>query len=181
MTRSKKRLMPNERSRKTDSQMQRIKVDNFDNWDFKETSNNQNITLQTFQLTSRLQQRNEERTLPLVKMIRLDLRRIVSVDDEAWSLRPGSYVAFLLCRSNWDNRLNDMICFIIFCLNCIRRGRNATSEPGLSHFGSHHIGKSINILDGKKRTCKEIAILQCNNSAKTHQSKAILEDKSPFF
>ena len=26
---------------------------------------------------------------------------------------------------------NEMICFIIFCLNCIRHGRNATYEPGL--------------------------------------------------
>ena len=26
---------------------------------------------------------------------------------------------------------NGMICFIIFCLNCIRHGRNATYEPGL--------------------------------------------------
>ena len=28
---------------------------------------------------------------------------------------------------------NEMICFIIFCLNCIRRGRNATYEPGLNY------------------------------------------------
>ena len=27
---------------------------------------------------------------------------------------------------------NEMICFIIFCLNCIRHGRNATYEPGFS-------------------------------------------------
>ena len=27
---------------------------------------------------------------------------------------------------------NEMICLIIFCLNCIRHGRNATYEPGLS-------------------------------------------------
>ena len=27
---------------------------------------------------------------------------------------------------------NEMICFIIFCLNCIQRGRNATYEPGLT-------------------------------------------------
>ena len=26
---------------------------------------------------------------------------------------------------------NEMICFISFCLNCIRHGRNATYEPGL--------------------------------------------------
>ena len=26
---------------------------------------------------------------------------------------------------------NEMICFIIFCLNCIRHGRNATYKPGL--------------------------------------------------
>ena len=26
---------------------------------------------------------------------------------------------------------NEMICLIIFCLNCIRHGRNATYEPGL--------------------------------------------------
>ena len=26
---------------------------------------------------------------------------------------------------------NEMICSIIFCLNCIRHGRNATYEPGL--------------------------------------------------
>ena len=29
---------------------------------------------------------------------------------------------------------NEMICFIIFCLNCIRHGRNATFEPGLRQF-----------------------------------------------
>ena len=28
---------------------------------------------------------------------------------------------------------NEMICFIIFSLNCIRQGRNATYEPGLSN------------------------------------------------
>ena len=27
---------------------------------------------------------------------------------------------------------NEMICFIIYCLNCIRHGRNATYERGLS-------------------------------------------------
>ena len=27
---------------------------------------------------------------------------------------------------------NEMICFIIFCLNCIRHARNATYEPGLN-------------------------------------------------
>ena len=27
---------------------------------------------------------------------------------------------------------NEMICFIIFCLNCIRHGRNTTYEPGLT-------------------------------------------------
>ena len=27
---------------------------------------------------------------------------------------------------------NEMICFIIFCLNCIRCDRNATYEPGLT-------------------------------------------------
>ena len=27
---------------------------------------------------------------------------------------------------------NEMICFIIFCLNCIRHGRNAMYEPGLT-------------------------------------------------
>ena len=26
---------------------------------------------------------------------------------------------------------NEMICFIIYCLNCIRHGRNATFERGL--------------------------------------------------
>ena len=26
---------------------------------------------------------------------------------------------------------NEMICFIIYCLNCIRHGRNATYERGL--------------------------------------------------
>ena len=26
---------------------------------------------------------------------------------------------------------NEMICFIIYCLNCIRQGRNATYERGL--------------------------------------------------
>ena len=29
---------------------------------------------------------------------------------------------------------NEMICFIIYCLNCIRHGRNATYERGLSYF-----------------------------------------------
>ena len=29
---------------------------------------------------------------------------------------------------------NEMICFIIFCLNCIRHGRNATYELGLILF-----------------------------------------------
>ena len=28
---------------------------------------------------------------------------------------------------------NEMICFIIYCLNCIRHGRNATYEPDLIH------------------------------------------------
>ena len=28
---------------------------------------------------------------------------------------------------------NEMICFIIYCLNCIRHGRNATYERGLSN------------------------------------------------
>ena len=27
---------------------------------------------------------------------------------------------------------NEMICFIIYCLNCIRHGRNATYERGLT-------------------------------------------------
>ena len=27
---------------------------------------------------------------------------------------------------------NEMICVIIFCLNCIRHSRNATYEPGLN-------------------------------------------------
>ena len=27
---------------------------------------------------------------------------------------------------------NEMICFIIYCLNCIRHGRNATYERGLN-------------------------------------------------
>ena len=31
---------------------------------------------------------------------------------------------------------NEMICLIIFCLNCIRHGRNATYEPGLSYLNS---------------------------------------------
>ena len=29
---------------------------------------------------------------------------------------------------------NEIICFIIFCLNCIRHDRNATYEPGLNGF-----------------------------------------------
>ena len=31
---------------------------------------------------------------------------------------------------------NEMICFIIYCLNCIRHGRNATYERGLRWFQS---------------------------------------------
>ena len=29
---------------------------------------------------------------------------------------------------------NEIICFIIYCLHCIRHGRNATYERGLIHF-----------------------------------------------
>ena len=29
---------------------------------------------------------------------------------------------------------NEMICFIIYCLNCIRHGRNATYERGLRQY-----------------------------------------------
>ena len=29
---------------------------------------------------------------------------------------------------------NEIICFVIYCLNCIRHGRNSTNERGLIHF-----------------------------------------------
>ena len=32
---------------------------------------------------------------------------------------------------------NEMICFIIYCLNCIRHGRNATFERGLKDVRAH--------------------------------------------
>ena len=45
------------------------------------------------------------------------------------NLRPGSYVAFLPRRiQTKDYEANHLI---IYCLNCIRQGRNATYEPGL--------------------------------------------------
>ena len=31
-----------------------------------------------------------------------------------------------------ETKDNEMICFIIFCLNCIQHSRNATYEPGLT-------------------------------------------------
>ena len=145
MTRHKKRLMPNQRSHKTGLPNARDLTT-----DFNETSNNQNIRLETFQLTSRLQQRNEEWTHPLVKMIRinwytrLDLKWTVSWVSKARFIRRISVVWNAI-----ETIDNEMICFIIFCLNCIRHGRYTTYEPGLSHLGSHHIGKWMNILDGK--------------------------------
>ena len=52
-------------------------------------------------------------------------------------IRPGSYVAFLSAVSNAietkDNEANHLI---IYCLNCIRHGRNATYQPGLRVFHS---------------------------------------------
>ena len=42
---------------------------------------------------------------------------------------------------------NEMICLIIFCLNCIRHGRNATYEPGLtSLYSLEEVGVNQNHL-----------------------------------
>ena len=66
------------------------------------------------------------------------------------SMWSGSYVAFLprvecnLIQTK-DNEANHLI---IYCLNCIRQGRNATYEPGLTNFsivfGSPHAFLSLN-------------------------------------
>ena len=52
---------------------------------------------------------------------------------------------FIRCISAVSNAFktidNEMICFIIFCLNCIRHGRNATYEPGLRSLRNTHTRK----------------------------------------
>ena len=49
-----------------------------------------------------------------------------------------SKARFIRCISAVSNAIetidNEMICFIIYCLNCIRHGRNATYERGLTVF-----------------------------------------------
>ena len=48
-----------------------------------------------------------------------------------WQLRPG--IRRISTVSNAIEIIdNEMICFIIYCLNCIRHGRNATYERGLT-------------------------------------------------
>ena len=48
------------------------------------------------------------------------------------SLRPCSYARDISAVSNAVETIdNEMICFIIFCLNCFRHGRNTTYELGL--------------------------------------------------
>ena len=50
-------------------------------------------------------------------------------------IKPGNAARFILRISAVSNAIetidNEMICFIIYCLNCIRHGRNATYESGL--------------------------------------------------
>ena len=61
---------------------------------------------------------------------------------------------------------NEMICFIIYCLNCIRLGRNATYERGLRFFSF------------VSRYHKETTVLfafsgeLCNGNLKTFQSQS---------
>ena len=44
---------------------------------------------------------------------------------------------------------NEMICFIIYCLNCIRHGRNATYERGLNFLKCQVVGGLPNIFWAK--------------------------------
>ena len=53
------------------------------------------------------------------------------------SVRPGSYIAFSAVSNSIRTKYNEANHLIIYCLNCIRHGRNATYEPGL---------KSLNML-----------------------------------
>ena len=47
---------------------------------------------------------------------------------KAWFIRRISAVSNAI-----ETIDNEMICFIIYCLNCIRHSRNATYEHGLSY------------------------------------------------
>ena len=80
-------------------------------------------------------------TFSLLKLqtIRLLSTALQSKDDKARFIRRISAVSNAI-----ETIDNEMICFIIFCLNCIRHGRNATYEPGLSCFIIHqtHYEKS---------------------------------------
>ena len=58
-------------------------------------------------------------------------------------IKPSSCLAAMPSKARFIRRIsavsnaietidNEMICFITYCLNCIRHGRNATYERGLS-------------------------------------------------
>ena len=54
----------------------------------------------------------------------------------------GDFRPWFICRiSAVSNAIetidNEMICFIIFCVNCIRHGRNATYDLGLRSFNKN--------------------------------------------
>ena len=78
----------------------------------------------------------------LYRSIRLGLSDRTAKDGLRF-IRQSSHVPNLMHKARFIRRISavsnaietidEMICFIIYCLNCIRHGRNATYERGLSY------------------------------------------------
>ena len=72
---------------------------------------------------------------------------------------------------------NEMICLIIFCLNCIRHGRNATYEPGLSRV--LHYDKTLRSFENTREIHRVLS--ECNTRLMIKKTKSEKKNTAQTF